>query len=52
MNEIKLIYHILHTNYPFQLHRSNSVVFSYVIMLVIVFSTTFFAPKDEYVSAN
>ena len=52
INEIKLIYHILHTNYPFQLHRSNSVVFSHVIMRVIVFSTTIFAPKDEYISAN
>ena len=36
----------------FQLHRSNSVVFSHVIMRVIVFSTTIFAPKDEYISAN
>ena len=38
--------------HPFQLHRSNSVVFSNVIMRVIVFSTTIFAPKDEYILAN
>ena len=52
-NEINLIYHILHNNYPLLLHRSNSVMFSHVIMRVIVFFfTTIFAPKDEYISAN
>ena len=49
---MKLNLFITYTNYPFQLHRSNSVVFSNVIMRVIFFSTTIFAPKDEYILAN